>query len=143
MKTFRILHSALILFFVAAAAGCGTLGETRIADERITVDIGQAVMDRPEKAKFIREDKGVELLFEYLSEYLSDPRVRRSLKVHVTITEFRVGVGRDMMGIDVNVTEHDKELKRFHLVDTTSRGSQVKRLAKALAEQTYGQVRRL
>ncbi|WP_455203099.1 hypothetical protein [Kaarinaea lacus] len=141
MKAFQIF---LLLFFVAVSIGCGAMGEKRRSGEQITVVIGPALLERPEKVEEILENQGVEHLYNYLQNYIRDGGgLRESIKVHVTITELRVGWGRDMMGIDVYAAEKGEELKRFHLVDTTSRSKPVKRLAKALAKKTYNEIQEL
>ena len=140
----RALQIIILLFFVAVSIGWRTLGETQMSGEQITVVIGDAVMERPEKVEALRENQGVEYMYNYLQNYIREGGgVRQSLKARVSITEFRLGWGRDVMGIEVQVTENGQDLTRFHLVDTTGRSSQVKRLSKSLAKKTYDQLKTL
>ena len=142
MTAFRALYLTLSLSSVALFAGCTSMGETEAVSGRIKVSIGQVVLERPEKVQYLKEERGVEHLHDYLQDYLARGDIKRTIRVDISITEFRVGAGRDVMGIEVHLFEDEKELKRFHLVDTTSRGSVVKRLTKSLAGKTYDEIRR-
>ncbi|MCG6970849.1 MAG: hypothetical protein LJE85_13870 [Gammaproteobacteria bacterium] len=140
----RAFHIFVLALFIVASAGCSsTPGETQQSGDQITVVMGSAVLDRPEKVQALRKYHGIEQMYDYLFNYMNRGAIRQSMKVHVSITEFRLGWGRDMMGIEVNVTENGEQLKRFHLVDTTGRGSQVKRLTKALAKRTFAELKEL
>ena len=140
----RNFLTALLVISVAVSMGCRTLGQTQMSGQQITVVIGEAILDRPEKVKALRKYRGVEELYDYLQYYMhKGDELRQSLKVQVSITEFRLGWGRDMMGVEVQVNEDGEELTRFHLVDTTGRGSQVKRLSKALAKRINKELQEL
>jgi hypothetical protein len=139
----RAIQTIILVCFIAVSIGCGTLGETQLSGDQITVDLGSDVLARPEKVEALRKNHGVEQMYDYLQYYMSKSDLRRSMKVHVTISEFRLGWGRDMMGIEVKVMENGEQIKRFHLVDTTGRGSQVKRLTKSLAKRTYKELQML
>lgn len=130
----------LLVLFVSVSLGCRTLGGTRLSGDQVTVIVGPTVTENPEQLQKLRKYHAVEQLYDYLDRYIRGGGLRHSIKFHVTITEFRLGWGRDMMGVEVSVTEHDKELKHFNLSDTTIRGSQVKRLTKSLARRTFDEV---
>ena len=109
MKALQVL---LLLFIVAVSIGCGAMGEKRRSGDQITVVIAPSILERPEKVEEILENQGVEHLYNYLQNYIRDGGgLRDSIKVHVTISQLRVGWGRDMMGVDVYVAEKGEELK--------------------------------
>lgn len=141
MRNFQI---ALLVLFVAISIGCRTLGEIQRSDQQVTVDIGQDVLDRPEKVRAIRIHHGVEQLYDYLQFYIhKGNELRRSLDVHVSITDLRLGWGRDVMGVEVQVTEDGVERKRFHMIDTTGRGHPIRHLSKSLAKRIYRELTKL
>ena len=141
IRTFQI---ALLVFFIAISIGCRTLGETQRSSQQLTVDIGQDVLDRPEKVRLLRKYHGVEQLYDYLQYYIHrGDNLRESLFVHVSISDFRLGRGSDMMGVEVQVSENGEELKHFHMVDNTIRGNQVKHLSKSLAKRVYNELKKL
>ena len=117
MKALQVL---LLLFIVAVSIGCGAMGEKRRSGDQITVVIAPSILERPEKVEEILENQGVEHLYNYLQNYIRDGGgLRDSIKVHVTISQLRVGWGRDMMGVDVYVAEKGEELKRFNSKSAT------------------------
>lgn len=139
----RIFQTVILILLIVLTIGCRTLGETRMSGSQVTVSIGQEVLNRPEKVEVIRENQGVEQLYDYVNYYFKDGNIRPSLKVDIAITQFRIGWGRDHMAIHVFVFENGQELKSFTKVETTGRGSQVKRLSKALAKHVYKEIRSL
>lgn len=141
MRSFLV---ALLVFFVASSIGCRTLGETQRSSRQLAVDIGQDILDRPEKVRLLRKYHGVEQLYDYLQYYIHrGDSLRESLFVHVSVSDFRLGRGSDMMGVEVQVSENGVELKHFHMVDNTIRGNQVKHLSNSLAKRIYNELKKL
>ncbi|WP_455204971.1 hypothetical protein, partial [Kaarinaea lacus] len=59
----KALHILLLSIFVAVTLGCSAMGEKRRSGEQITVVIGPALLERPEKVEEILENQGVEHLY--------------------------------------------------------------------------------
>lgn len=132
MKFFK---SLVFVALTIAAVGCGTLGEVRISSDPVTVEIGDEILGHSEKAEELRDHHAVEKLHAYVNAQLKKLHIRDTLKLTITINKFRVGWGRDFMAVIVQVKENGEEIKTFTSIETTGRGSQVKRLTKGLARR--------
>lgn len=141
MKALRII---LLLLLSAFSVGGLSMADTLATDDQISVVIGTAIGDDPEKVNALRDNYVMELLHHYLETHIRRrDRVRPSLRVKVSITEFLLVWGKDSMSIEVQVTENGQELTRFSLHSNTIRTPPVQRLTKALAKQTYNQLKKL
>jgi hypothetical protein len=139
----KIMITALIAVFIALSIGCATPGGVRMAVPQVTVTVGEKVMARPEKVSMLRRHYGVENLHDYVAKMLLDGKIRDSLSLDITISEFRVGWGRDFMAANVVVSEKGKELKRFKSMETTGRRHPVERMTKGLAKRIYNEIRNI
>ena len=137
----KSLKTVLVVAFVVLMVGCSSLGETYLATHQVSVGIGDELMNDPRKNHKLRKYHGVEELHGYLSVWVKKRDVRPSLSLEVTISQFRIGWGRDHMGVNVVVKDNGKEIDSFHLTETTSRNKVVRRLAKSLAKQIYKRIR--
>jgi hypothetical protein len=137
----KIVITVFLTAFIALSIGCGTPGDVRMALPQVSVAIGDKIMDRPEKVSMLRKHHGVEKLHDFVSQKLTEGKVRDSLNLDITISEFRVGWGRDFMSANVVVSEGGKELKRFKSVETTGRRHPVDRMAKGLAKRIYNEIK--
>ena len=137
----KIMITVFLAAFIAFSIGCATPGDVRMALPQVTVSIGEKIMVRPEKIAMLRNHHGVERLHDFVSEKLAEGKIRDSLNFDITISEFRVGWGRDFMSANVVVSEAGKELKRFKSVETTGRRHPVERMAKGLAKRIYLEIK--
>jgi hypothetical protein len=138
MKT---ILTVLLTAFLLYVAGCASVpGDVKLSSPQLTVSLGDKVMARPEKVSMITKHHGVEQLHTYLVEKFARGKIRNSLLFDVTVSEFRVGWGRDFMAANVVVTEDGKELKRFKSIETTGRRHPVERMVKGLARRIYKEV---
>jgi len=135
------LKTILVVAFVMLLVGCSSLGETYLATHQVSVGIGGELIDDPRKNKKLRKYHGVEELHGFLSIWVKKRDVKPSLSLEVTINQFRIGWGRDHMGVNVVVKDNGKEIDSFHLTETTSRNKVVRRLTKSLAKQIYKRIR--
>lgn len=136
----RLVTTSLVVAFVVLMLGCSSPGETHMATKRVMVSMSDELMNDPKKDKTLRKYQGVEVLHKYLSKWMRKSDVKSSHSVEVTINQFRIGYGRDHMGIDVVVRDGGKETDSFHLTETTSRNKVVNRLTKSLAKHIYNRI---
>jgi len=136
-----ILRIILIRIFLLTSA-CASLGTKHLSDGHITVTIGDNVTADKRKLKHLRKNEGVEVLHRYVAHRFKKRRVRKSLKIAISINNYRVGYGRDHMGVDVVVTEDGKQLKEFTVLETIRRFS-IKRISKSIAKRIYVEIRSL
>ena len=140
----KALHIILLLLLSAFSVCDLTMADSQMHDDQITVVIGAAIQDDPEKVKALQDNQVLELLRHYLETHIrGQGGLRPSLKVQVSISEFLLVWGKDSMSIEVQVTENGQELTRFSLHSSTIRTPPVQRLTKALAKQTYNQLKKL
>lgn len=140
MKT--IILTCLFTGFLLSA-GCASLGTTYLSDGWITVSIGPNVKSDKKKETHLRKSEGVETLHRYIAHRFRKLKVRKTLKFDVVINDYRVGWGRDHMGVDVVVTEDGKELMKFTELETTGRSSVIEKLSKGLARRMYDKIKDL
>lgn len=138
MKALQII----VLLVVAAFSG-QSLSETQISGSQITVVASDAVLERPDQIKTLRESKAMESLHDFLQYYIRRGKLRQTLEVHVSVTEFLLVWGKDTMAIEVQVSENDQILRKFELETSTIRGHPVKRLTKSLAKKIYYRLKKL
>jgi len=136
MKTILTIFLAAFAVF---SVGCATTapGNVKMDGPKLTVSLGEKIMERPEKVSMITRHQGVERLHGYLTEKLAAGKIRDSLTFDVSISEFRVGWGPSFMAANVAINEDGKELKRFKSVESTTRGHPVERLTKGLAGRIF------
>jgi len=140
----KALHFILLFLLIAFSVCDLTMADSQMYDDQITVVIGAAIQDDPEKVKALHDNQVLELLRHYLETHIRRRGgVRPSLKVQVSITEFLLVWGKDSMSIEVQVYENSQKLIRFNFRRSTVRTPPVQRLTKALAKQTYNQLKKL
>jgi len=140
MKFFPGVIMGLVLI---ASVACSSMGGVYLADEQVAVSVGQKVSDDPKKLKKLQEEQTVETLHRYITHRFNKLNVRKSLKFEVAITTYRIGWGRDHMGVHVIVKENDEILQEFDEVETTSRSSVTEKLSKGLARRMYDRIKGL
>jgi len=140
MKFFPGIIMGLVLI---ASAACSSMGGVYLADEQVAVSVGQKVSDDPKKIKKLQEEQTVETLHRYITHRFKKLNVRKSLKFEVAITTYRIGWGRDHMGVHVIVKENDEILQEFDEVETTGRRSVTEKLSKGLARRIYERIKDL
>ena len=107
MKFFPGVIMGLVLITTVA---CSSMGGVYLANEQVAVSVGQKVSDDQKKINKLQKLQTVETLHRYITHRFNKLNVRKSLKFEVTITSYRIGWGRDHMGIHVIVKENGKIL---------------------------------
>jgi len=140
----RVTVRLLLIGLLVQASGCQTLGETQLSTGQVSVTMSPAVLADQAQTTVLRENHAVEYLHDFLLYYVSRSRsrIRSSISFETTVTQFRFSVGRDHMTTETVVKRGGQEIARFTDVETTTRGSQVERLSKALARRIVQRVRR-
>ena len=143
LKLSIITLSGLLIF------GCSSLGETMIAGDGVRIRVSQDITDNKKKITQLQKVQGVETFHRYVTHRFRKLKVRKSLRIEILITKYRgrgsFSPGRDSLGIDVTVSEHEKILKTFSQYVTTKRkrNRAMEKMSKQLAARIYEDIKDL
>lgn len=132
MQPFTLILALLLA--MTPLAGQAKQKGLKLSNGQITVSIGPEILNDKKKAKLMRKADVVETVFKYMTKRAKKMKLDEAITVKITLTTLRIGFGRDHMGATVLVERGDEEVGRFDTVETTSRGSGKKGVAKKLSK---------
>lgn len=145
----RSYQAIIVTLFTLLVIGCATSGGTYLSDGQTTVTFGPKVLEA-ERLEVLQDYEVIETLLRYVSHRFKKLKVRKSLKLDITINSMRLkastfSAGRSFMSINVVVKENGNELKQFSSTITTGerKTSAVKKMSKALAKRIYEEIKDL
>ena len=130
----------VVVLFVLSTVGCGALGQLEISKGQVSVFTGEEVLADARKREALQEGHGVEQLHDFVEHYVNRNRMRKSLKLEITITTLRISLGRDHMSTETVLIENGKEIDRFTSV-STSRSGNIPKFAKDLSKKIVTRAR--
>lgn len=134
------LYKYLVLVFLFCVVSCSSY---KILPEQITVVVSSEVLQSSSKLYAIDRYKADAYLDQYLRAYAKEYQLRNTLKIETTITDVRIGRGRDFMVTETVVREGGREIDRFTYRRSTGRKRAAKRITSALAEDIMSNLRGL
>lgn len=137
------LRVITVIFAIIALVACRSMGGVAINSEQVSVSVGQKVSLDDRKIRKLRKLQTVETLHRYITHRLNKMDMGQTLKFDVTITSYRIGFGRDHMGINVIVRENGEVVQEFDEVETTGRSNPTAKLSKGLARRIIDRVKGL
>lgn len=130
----------VVVLLAFCLVGCGSLGQLELSSGQVSVFTGEEVKADPRKRAAIQEGHGVEHLHDFVEHYVNRNRMRKSLKLEITITTLRISFGRDHMSAETVLIENGKEIDRFTSV-STSRSGNIPKFAKDLSKKIVTRAR--
>jgi hypothetical protein len=130
----------VVIVFAFCAVGCSSLGQLDMSSGQVSVFTGEEIKADLRKREALQEDHGVELLHDYVLHYVNRNRMRKSLKLEITITTLRISFGRDHMSAETVLIENGKEIERFTSVSTSISGN-INKFAKDLSKKIVTRAR--